>query len=298
MAAPLLLLALTLAGTDADTSVRLPRNGAVEIDTRMRDVLLRIGTSDVVTIRGAHAELDGGTLQISGDDRRSRSDGPIEVVVPGWARVEISSIGGNLTLTGTPAQLHAETVNGFIHLSGGSGSVELETVAGVVVVTGFRGTRLSIDATGENVSVTDATGALEVDNVNGDVILRGIRATAVSASSINGVVQFEGTFAASGAYEFNSQNRDITLWLSDDVSARMRISTMNGELTTQIPATTNGTQAHPDPPPRGKGKDKGHGHDDSDGEHSFTVVYGAGAARVSIDAFNGNIIVKRSGGRE
>lgn len=297
MATPLLLLALTLAGADADTTVRLPHDGAVEIDTRVRDVLLRIGTSDVVTISGAQAELDGGTLQISGDDRRNRSTRPIEVVVPSWARVEISSIGGNLTLTGTPAQLHAETVNGFIHVTAGSGSVELETVAGGVVVTGFHGTRLSIDATGDNVSVTDATGTLEVDNVNGDVILRGIHATAVSASTINGVVQFEGTFAPSGSYDFNSQNGDVTFWLPGDVSARMRISTMNGELTTEIPATTNGMQAPSATPPAAKarGKDKGRGHDDSDGERSFTVVYGSGAARVSIDAFNGNVIVKRSG---
>jgi hypothetical protein len=78
----------------------------------------------------------------------------------------------------------------------------------------------------------------------------------------------------------------------------MRISTMNGELTTEIPATTNGMQAPsamPAAKARGKDKDKGHGHDDSDGERSFTVVYGSGAARVSIDAFNGNVIVKRSG---
>jgi DUF4097 and DUF4098 domain-containing protein YvlB len=286
MPAPLLLLALTLAG--ADTSVHLPRNGAVEIDTRMRDVVMRIGTTDLVTIHGGQAELDGGTLQISGDDSRSRNDGAMEVVVPSWARVEISTIGGNLTFTGTPDQLHAETVNGFIHLTGGSGNVELETVAGGVLVTDFHGTSLSIDATGDNVSVTNASGALTVDNVNGDVLLRDIRATTVSASSINGMVQFDGLFAPSGSYEFSSQNRDITLWLPGDVSARMKISTMNGELTTQIPATTNGMATQPRSSPNGKDK---HKHDD--GEQTFTVIYGSGAARVSIDAFNGNIVVKK-----
>jgi DUF4097 and DUF4098 domain-containing protein YvlB len=288
MPAPLLLLALALTGTDADTTVRLPRNGAIEIDTRMRDVVLRIGTTDLVTIHGGQAELDGGTLQVSGEDRRSRSDGAMELVVPSWARVEISSIGGNLTFTGTPGQLHAETVNGFIHVTGGTGTVELETVAGGVVVTDFRGTSLSIDATGDNISVTNATGTLTVDNVNGDVILRGIHATTVSASSINGMVQFDGVLAPSGSYEFSSQNRDITLWLAADVSARMKISTMNGELTTQIPATTNGMAGQSGNAPGGKDK---HKHDD--GEQTFTVVYGTGAARVSIDAFNGNVIVKK-----
>lgn len=294
MPASLLLLAFTLARTDADTSVRLPRNGAIEIDTRMRDVVLRVGTTDIVTIHGGRAELDGGTMQVSGDDRGRRSDGALEVVVPLWARVEISSIGGNLTLAGTPQRLHAETVNGFIHLAGGTGAVELETVAGAVSVTDFQGTRLSIDATGDNVSVTNASGDLTVDNVNGDVVLRGIRATTVSASSINGSVQFDGILAPSGSYDFSSQNSDITLWLPADVSARMQISTLNGELTTQIPATTNGMPGPNSPPPSGKDKNKAkHGDRSEDGEQTFTVTYGSGAARVSIDAFNGNIIVKK-----
>lgn len=288
MTAPLLLLLATIARAGADTTVHLPRNGAIEIDSRSRDITLRIGPTDGVTIRGASAELDGGTLQVDGDEGR----GPIEVVVPAWARVEATSIGGNLTFAGTPARLHAETVNGFIHVTGGSGVVELETVAGGVIVDGFHGSSLSIDATGENVSVTNASGDLTVDNVNGDVILRDIRSNTVSASSINGLVQFDGVLAPSGSYEFSSQNRDITLTLPADVSARFRISTMNGELTTQIPAVTNGMQGSAAPRPDNKGKSK-HRDSDADGEHTFTVVYGAGAARVAIDAFNGNVIVKR-----
>lgn len=283
MAAPLLLLALTLAHADADTNVRLPRNGAIEIDTRLRDVVVRTGATDVVTIRGGSAELDGGMLQISGDDRRNRSGGALEVTVPMWARVDVSSVGGNLTFTGAPDRLHAETVNGFIHLNGGSGSVELETVAGSVVVSEFRGTTLSIDATGGPVTVTNATGTISVDNVNGNVTLHGIRSNNVSASTINGAVEFEGPFVATGRYEFSSQNGNVTLVVPGDVSARMKISTMNGQLISpQIPATTNGTQDATAP---------------GRGEHTFTVVYGAGAAQVTIDVFNGNVIVKRAGAK-
>ena len=294
MAAPLLLLALTIVAGDPDTTIHLPRNGAVEIDTRMRDITLRVGEGDLVTIRGGEAELDGGTLQIS-DDRRTRNGTGMEITVPSWARVEVTSVGGNLTFTGTPEQLHAETVNGFIHVMGGTGTVELETVAGGVLVRDFHGTSLSIDGTGDNISVTNLSGALTVDNVNGDVILREIRSSTVSASSINGMVQFDGVLSPSGRYDFASQNRDVTLWLPADVSARLKISTMNGELTTQIPATSNGMPGPGSTPAPDKGKDKGkHGaRSDDDGEQTYTVVYGSGSARVSIDAFNGNIIVKK-----
>lgn len=288
MPASFLLLALTLAGNDADTALRLPRNGAVEIDTHVRDVSLRVGTTDFVTVNGAAAELDGGTLSIGDDMRRGRAGGPIEVIVPAWCRVDISSVGGNISLTGTPNRLHAETVNGFIHVTGGSGVLELETVAGEIVVADFHGTKLSVDATDGGVAISNASGTLAIDNVNGGITLKGIRSTSVAASTVNGPVDFEGTFAAIGNYEFSSQNDNVTLTLPGDVSARMEITTMNGVLrSAQIPATTNGTRNATSSKDKGRDKDRG------DGERTFTAVFGSGAARVTVEAFNGDVIVKQ-----
>jgi len=294
MTVPMLFLALTLGHTAPDTTLRLPRNGAVEIDTRNRDVIVRTGASDIVTVRGGSAELDGGTLQIGGDERRSRGTTAIEVTLPTWARVEVNTLGGNLTFTGAPDRLNATTVNGFIHLTGGTGTVELETVAGAVVVNDFHGTKLAIDATGGPVTVTNATGTITVDEVNSSVSLRGIRSMNVTAGSVNGPVEFEGPFLPGGRYDFNSQNNNVTLILPADVSARMKVSTMNGELMTpQIPATTTG--ARDDRGSRGDKGDKGNKGKDrgGDGEHTFTVVYGSGAASVTVDVFNGNVVVKK-----
>lgn len=291
MIAPLLLLSLALPSGGADTTLRLPRGGAVEIDSRNRDIVVRSGPGDVVTVRGAMVEMDGNTLQVSGDDRRSRGTGAIEVTVPAWARVEVSSVGGNLTFTGATEHLHAETMNGFIHVNGGAGIIELETVGGAVVITDFRGTALSVDAVDGAVAVTNAIGEIAIDNVSEGVVLRGIRSNRVAVSSVNGAIEFEGAFAAGGRYEFDSQNENVTLIVPGDVSARMRISTMNGRLISpQIPATTTGT---PDvPPSKDKAKDKAHEHS-ADDEHIFTAVYGSGAAQVIVYVFNGNVIVRK-----
>ena len=70
----------------------------------------------------------------------------------------------------------------------------------------------------------------------------------------------------------------------------MKISTMNGQLRSQIPATTNGTQAATGNRGAGKNKDT---QKDEDGERTFTAVYGSGAARVTIDVLNGDVVVKR-----
>ena len=285
----LLLVALSLAGTmKTDTTIRLPRNGAVEIDSRSRDVIVRVGSSDAVVVHGGDGQLDGGTLQVGGGRRRDRGSAPLEVTVPSWARVEVSSIEGNLTFQGAPARLHAGTVSGFIHLNGGSGSVELENVGGDVVVGDFHGTRLSVDATSGDVTITNASGAMEVEAVNGTVTMRGIRSDRVTASSANGAVAFEGPLAPSGSYEFTSQNDDVTLTLPADVSARMRVSTLNGGLRTEIPATTHGVTPARDTAEDNRHKDRG-----DDGERSFVVMYGSGAAQVSIDVYNGNAVIRR-----
>ncbi|MGH7581759.1 MAG: DUF4097 family beta strand repeat-containing protein [Gemmatimonadales bacterium] len=287
MTGQLLLIALSLARIDPDTAIHLPRNGAVEIDTRTLDITVHIGAGDVVTVRGGDAELAGGTLQIDGneDDRRVRV---LDVTVPAWARLEVSSVNGNLTFSGSPSRLHAETVSGSIRLNGGSGDAELEAVGGPVTVTDFHGTRLSIDATGDSVAVTNATGSIEIDAINGSVAMRGIRSDRVAAASVNGGVAFEGALSPTGHYEFTSQNDDVTLTLPADVSARMRISTMNGGLRTEIPATTTGISARATPGVKGGDK-----HQETDGERTFIVTFGAGSAQVTVDVYNGNLVVKR-----
>jgi DUF4097 and DUF4098 domain-containing protein YvlB len=290
------ILLLALHHPVADTTLRLPRNGAVEIDTHMRDVNLRVGAGDMVIIKGARGELDGGTISIGDDMRHSaRPGGAIDIVVPAWAHVEIGTIGGNLTFTGTPDRLQATTVNGFIHVNGGGGTLELETVAGNIVINDFRGTALNIDATGGTIAISNATGNIAVENVNGGISLKGIRSSALSANTVNGAIDFEGTFAPGGHYDFGSQNDNITFTLAADVSARMTVTTMNGQLISpQIPATTRGMvdNASRDKGDKGGKGSKGNKDKEFD-ERTFTVTYGSGAARVTVDMFNGDLIVKK-----
>ena len=146
----------------------------------------------------------------------------VDVTVPTWARLEVSSVGGNLTFTAAPNRLHAETVNGFIHLSGGGGTVELETVAGAVVVTDFHGTKLSIDATGGLVTVTNATGAIDAENVNSSVVLRGIHLPlGIGEQRQAGSVEFEEIVPRGGRVRLQQPRiDDVTLILPGDVSAR------------------------------------------------------------------------------
>ncbi len=281
------LLTIAALAQRGDTTLQLPAHGAVEIDAGNRDVTVRTVTTDVVTVQGGTADVDGHTVTVDAHERRGHHvDGPLVVSVPASARVEVHAISGTITLDGTPERLHAENINGDIAVDHGSGTLELESVAGNVTVNGFHGTSLSVSATSGDVTVADAAGTIEVDNVNGNVTLRGVKSTAVTAGTVNGAVQFTGDFAAGGTYSFSSQNDDVTLRVPKTVNARMRISTMNGALDTQIPATTSTAAADSRSPGR-------HGNgDDHDGAHTFVVIYGSGGATVNVDAFNGNVVVR------
>ncbi|MES2124773.1 MAG: DUF4097 family beta strand repeat-containing protein [Gemmatimonadota bacterium] len=280
MITPILLATALLMGpTEPDTTLRLPRGGQVEIESHMRSITLRSHEGDLVTVRGGSVELDGRTMSVSVEDRVPTTTGTLEVTVPVWARVSISSLNGNVVIEGVPAYLQAESFNGSIRTTGGTGRLELETVTGEVTVNDFRGTHLNIDATGDNVTVDGATGRLEVSSVNGAVRLRGIRSSHVEATTVTGPVEFEGPLSPDGHYSFESHTGSITLTLPADVSARMAVSTFGGDFKSQIPALRPADASDNDP-------------------GDFTVVLGKGAAaRVTVESFNGSIRINRAGAR-
>ena len=237
-------LALHLGTPAADTSIRLARGTAVEISSYLGAITVRTGSDDMLTLRGGQLSRTDGTVQIDGDDPSQPRRENLVVTLPAWVRLDVSSYSGTLTFESTPTRLHAETVNGQIIVKGGSGTASLESVNGAITVTDFRGDQLTVDATGGDVTVTGGSGSFSVESINGAVRLRDMRATNLEASSINEVVEYSGTLDPRGSYSIDSHNGGINLWLSADVSARMKISTFNGEFTSpDIPATTTGSRA-------------------------------------------------------
>lgn len=292
----LLAAMLHLGGADADTTIRLTRGTAIEISTYQGAVTVHTGSDDQLRVRGGRVRGRGGSLQVEGDDPSRPRGGDLDITAPAWVRLDVSSYNGALTFDGPVDRLDAETVNGEITVRNGGGTMSLSSVNGAITVNGFRGEKLSIDATGGDVLVTGGSGRFSVESVNGAVRLREMRATALQASSINDVVEYSGTFDPKGSYDLESHNGGINLWLPTDVSARMRVSTFNGEFTSpDIPATTNGTRdaARPDLG-KAKGAKGGKGSKDSDpGVQEFIVTFGRGDAAVSLDSFNGDISVHR-----
>src|SRR5690606_33189556 len=91
MLAVLALLAAPITVVE-DTTLRLPRGTAIEIDAGMRGVRLESVSGDLVTVEGGVTDL-GSALLITASGRFGGGGAPITVRVPAWARVEITTLG-------------------------------------------------------------------------------------------------------------------------------------------------------------------------------------------------------------
>lgn len=278
----LAILFLTAAfgtgGAEPDTTLRLPRGGAVAIESHTGNVTLRSGAGDAVTVRGGTVEFDGHDLSITADAFAGDRSASLDITLPVWAAVTVHTLSGDIVVEGAPERLQAETFKGAIRVLGGGGRLELESVAGAITVTDFRGSRLTVDATGNDITITNATGRLELTSVNGAIRMRGIRSSFVDVNTVDGLIEFEGPLASDGRYNFETHSGGLTLTLPGDVSAHLDISTFSGRFQSQIPATRPADSDHSD-------------------STAFTARLGRGEARVTIDSFSGNIRVLRGGRR-
>jgi hypothetical protein len=119
----------------------------------------------------------------------------------------------------------------------------------------------------------------------------------MNISSVNGGITFSGKLAAEGRYGFESHNGGITLTVPSDLSARMQVSSFLGEFESELKGVISGREGDDATPrtPRGSGSNRRAAEVSSAPQRmvasDFTIVYGKGEARVTVESFNGAIRV-------
>ncbi|MEO5824393.1 MAG: DUF4097 family beta strand repeat-containing protein [Gemmatimonadales bacterium] len=204
------------------------------------------------------------------------SQGQIVVRLPTWAHLSVSAVNGPITVTNAPNRLEADAVNGRLEVSGGTGQMMLSAI-GEIVVRGFGGTQLDIEGVSGSISVRGATGRIAVENVNGPILLDAIDSRDVTVSSTNGQVRWKGGFDPAGRYRIETHNGGVEINAPVTLDARIRLTTFQGGLSSEIPATIAG------PSDRNNGPMS---------ERRVTATYGRGQATIDITTFNGGVQVR------
>jgi DUF4097 and DUF4098 domain-containing protein YvlB len=149
--------------------------------------------------------------------------------------------------------------------------VSLKSVEGDVVVEGARG-RLTVESVNEDVVVRQSEGDILATTVNGDVALSGVTSASVEATTVNGDVTYDGTIQDNGRYAFSTHNGDITVSVPENANATVSVSTFSGEFESTFPVRLTETR-----------------------RNRFTFVLGSGAARLTLESFQGTIELARPG---
>jgi hypothetical protein len=270
-------LVLAVASTvQADTTLAVNRgdrlvlegiSGVIAIDAWDRNELeVRSATGNTpLTVRRT-----GATLQVEADGARRRRSLDAVIRVPAWIDVEVGGSALDLNVTGIDGGLRVANVSGDVQIRDAGGSVDVRSIRGEVVVVDARGSvRASSQA--DDVTLRRVAGSVEAHSGDGDIILDQIESMSVRAEAQDGDIVFSGSIASAGEYRFYLHDGDVLLEVPADVSARVHVSTFDGEFTSDFPVRVESFSAG----------------------RQFDFVLGQGSALVEIEVFDGEIRLAR-----
>jgi DUF4097 and DUF4098 domain-containing protein YvlB len=265
-----------------DTTVPVERGQRLEVNAYGGEISVKTWARNAVRVEAettnrtqVEVNRSASTIEVRTEGRR----GPpamldLHVTVPDWLPLNLSGVYTDITVVGTKAPVTAETVQGEVRVEGGDGLVSLRSVQGSVSLAGAKG-RIDVNSVNEDVEVTGSSGEIAAETVNGSIGLIRVDASSVSATSVNGDVDYDGPVRNGGRYALSSHNGDLTLSVAEGTNATVAVSTFNGEFESEFPVTLTETR---------KGR-------------RFNFTLGTGSAQVTMESFQGEIRLVRPGAR-
>ena len=169
--------------------------------------------------------------------------------------VDVYTVSGNVTFTGSPKQLYAESMGGAVSITGESRSIRAKTGKGPIT---FRG------------SVEDVT----LVTVAGKITVSGPRLRQGHFESVTGDIVFDGALEPGSWVGFQTHSGRVEMTLPRDAGADCVVTTIEGELQVDFDVT----EAFERDGARGP-------------EREFTI--GDGGANVKIQTFDGAVAIRR-----
>jgi DUF4097 and DUF4098 domain-containing protein YvlB len=267
-----------------DTTFAFDKNGSVAVIATNGEVIVTGWPRDQIHVR---ATSDDDNIRFSGSStrvtldvtgNRRGSDTRFEVSVPFGVRVSVTTHTGDLSVRGTRGQVEIHTQNGDVEVDDVATRLDVESFSGDITATRINGD-VTVSTTNGDVSLTDVRGVIDVGTISGDIDLHAVTARNVRAKTTNGDVSFEGAIDPTGRYEMTSHSGDIGLRIPRDASAQITISTWSGSVESDFPIILK------------------------PGEHGISITkskryvfeIGGGGARISADAFSGDVTISSSG---
>ncbi len=271
---------LSVASQQTDSTVPVERGQRLEVNAFAGEISVSTWARNAVRVEAdpsARTRIEinrtATVVEVRTEGRRGTPEMiDLKVTVPDWMPLDLSGVYTDISVQGTRGPINAETVQGDISVSGGSELVSLQSVEGNVSLQGAKG-RIEVHSVNQDVEVSGSSGEIIAETVNGSVNLQRVDATSVSATTVNGDVEYDGPVKNGGRYSLSSHNGDLTLAVAPGTNASVSVSTFNGEFESAFPVTLTETK---------KGR-------------RFNFTIGTGSAQVTLESFQGTIQLVRPG---
>lgn len=196
------------------------------------------------------------------------------VRVPVGTEVEVSSVSGDVEVTGVDGETSANSVSGNVRVTDTGYLVLAKSVSGSVNVERARSDEdLEIaSVSGDVVAVDVEAEELDVASVSGDVDMDEVWCEEGEFDSVSGEIRYTGRIAPGGRYEFKSHSGDVVITLGGDVGFELDSSTFSGDIESDFEMRLS-----------------------SDGRERRSVrgIVGDGSAVIEATTFSGDVILRR-----
>lgn len=260
-----------------DTTLAVERGDRIILENVSGEITIEAWDRDVLEVRsddeesGLVARRSGRVIRIELDDRKGRRRSvEASIRLPGWVELQVSGRVLDLWVDGVDESVDVSTVSGDVWVRNAGGPVDVRTIEGEVDISAVRsGVRASSQS--DDVRLRDVSGPVEVHSGSGDLALIDIRSTSVRAETQDGDIEFSGTISSDGEYGFFVHDGDAMVAIPEDASARVSVSTFDGEFESEFPVVLQRFT----------------------GGREFDFTVGEGRARIEIQVFDGEIRLLR-----
>ena len=274
------------AARDVDKTVQADKDGLVIVENIAGSIRVEGWDRAEVKITGTlgddvedlEVKAGGNKTRIKVEYPRKRGNidagADLVIMAPRGSSLEIECVSAPITVVGMAGDVEAASISGDVEIGTEGRRVEAETISGTLTVAAARA---------EEVSVHSISGRLRAGGGRADVEARSVSAaidltfeafTGLSVESISGDVTASGALDGDGGFDLDLHGGDVTLEVPGDVSADFRIETFSGDIENAFGQKARKTSKYT--PGR-----------------SLEFSVGGGEARVRINTFSGDVVIRR-----
>jgi DUF4097 and DUF4098 domain-containing protein YvlB len=265
----------------ADTTFAVRAGGSLELNTDGGSVTVGSWDRDAVRIVTARTDRSRPRIDVRGSAVTVHSEslrpGPANedytITVPRRFSVGVDGVDVVVGISGITGDVSIDNVEGAVRIRDVTGRISVESVSGGVAIENARG-NVTVTTVNQGIRIEDVRGDIAVETVNGSIAIHGAESSHVRASTVNGVIEYDGAVRDGGSYYLGTHNGRIIMSLAERVNARVTAATSNGRVEAEFPIQLNAMR---------------------DGRAQFTL--GNGSASVELQSFNGTVHLVRPAGR-